>query len=507
MKHKRDILQRSAGVLLHITSLPGKYPIGDFGPGAYYFADFLHRAGQSYWQILPLNQVNASKAYSPYSPVSAFAGNILLISPELLVNEGLIKNFLKPKAVIKRNYVNFKYTEVLKQAMIDEAYYGFSGQKILPLIKEFEEFCESEKYWLDDYALYSTIRKQQGNRPWNEWPDDLKERKKIALDKFSSKNKANIECEKFSQFIFMHQWIRLKKYCNEMGIKIFGDIPIYIGYDSADVWSHPEYFKLRENKEMLMVAGCPPDYFDKNGQRWGMPVYSWDVLKGTNYRWWLERIRKNLQLFDLVRIDHFRGFSAFWEVPEENETARDGKWVKGPGKDLFDLFEKEFPSMPFIAEDLGVIDERVTELRDRYDLPGMRILMFAFGNDMPGSIHIPHNYSQNTVVYTGTHDNNTVKGWFIKELGIKARRKLSYYMGKPVNAINCPKILIQFAYKSVAKLVIIPMQDILALGQQARMNIPSVETGNWRWRLRKHQLTRKSERRLKKLSEITGRLI
>ncbi len=506
MKQKREILKRSAGILLHITSLPGKYPIGDFGPGAYHFADFLHRSGQSYWQILPLNQVNASKAYSPYSPVSAFAGNILLISPEILVSEGLIINSMKPKTGINRNRVNFKHAEILKQNIIDEAYYGFSGQKSLPLVDEFEEFCLVEKYWLDDYALYSTIRKQQGNRPWNEWPIDLKERKKIALEKFSKQNIANIECEKFSQFIFMHQWKNLKKYCNERGIKIFGDIPIYIGYDSADVWSHPEYFKLRENKEMLMVAGCPPDYFDKNGQRWGMPVYNWDVLKAINYEWWIERIKKNLQLFDLVRIDHFRGFSAFWEVPEENETAKNGKWVKGPGKELFDKIEKEFPAMPFVAEDLGVIDNSVTELRDRYNLPGMRILMFAFGNDTPGSLHTPHNYNRNTVVYTGTHDNNTVRGWFKKELGFKARRKLSQYLGKNMNAINCPKILIQFAYKSVANLTIIPIQDILGLGQQARMNIPSVETGNWRWRLRKNQLKRKVERKLKKLGEITGRI-
>jgi 4-alpha-glucanotransferase len=506
MKTEREILKRKAGILLHITSLPGNYPIGDFGSGAYRFADFLQRSGQSYWQILPLNQVNRIKAYSPYSPLSAFAGNILLISPDLLTEEGLLKRSSMHKIQINRGRVNYRKSEAIKQKIIDEAYVEFSGQKILSLNREFEEFCEREDYWLQDYALFITIKKQHYNLPWNEWPSDLRDREKIALDKFIKQNTANIECEKFAQFIFIRQWKALKNYCNDKGIQIFGDLPIYVDYDSADVWSHPEYFKLRDDKEMLVVAGCPPDYFDKNGQRWGLPIYNWEVLKNNGYEWWKQRIKKNLQLFDLVRIDHFRGFSAFWEIPAADETAKDGKWETGPGKDLFDVLEKEFPSMPFVAEDLGDIDKPVIELRKRYNLPGMRVLMFAFGGDMVNNLHIPHNFSQNSVVYTGTHDNNTVKGWFKKELGRKARKNLSNYLGRNVNAMNCPKAMVRFAYKSVAKLAIIPMQDILGLGMASRMNIPSVETGNWTWRLKKNQIKVKTEKKLRKLSEITGRM-
>jgi 4-alpha-glucanotransferase len=506
MKTEHEILKRSAGILLPIFSLPGNYPIGDFGPGAYHFADFLHRSGQSYWQILPLNQVNRIKAYSPYSPLSAFAGNILLISPDQLIGEGLLKKTGLHKIHISRSRVNYKKAEAIKQKMIDEAYVEFSGQKIVSLNQKFEEFCEQEKYWIDDYALFITLKKQHGNRPWNEWPADLRDRNDIALQKFKKQNTANIECERFAQFIFILQWKALKNYCNNKGIKFFGDLPIYVDYDSADVWSHPHYFKLKENKEMIVVAGCPPDYFDKNGQRWGLPVYDWDVLKRDNFEWWQQRIKKNLQLFDLVRIDHFRGFSAYWEVPAENETAKDGKWSHGPGRDFFDTMEKMFPAMPFVAEDLGDIDKPVIDLRDRYQLPGMRVLMFAFGGNMSNNLHIPHNFVPNSVVYTGTHDNNTVKGWFKKELGKKSRKILSLYLGRNVNAVNCPKAMIRFAYKSVAKLAIIPMQDILGLGPASRMNIPSVETGNWIWRLKKNQVKVNTEQKLRKLTEITGRI-
>jgi 4-alpha-glucanotransferase len=504
MKEKKEIIHRKAGILLHITSLPGKFLIGDFGPEAYHFVNFLERSGQTYWQILPLNPIDKNWAYSPYSPLSAFAGNTLLISPELLADKGLISKPLSSAYSKNSNRVNYIKAELFKQKIIDEAYARFCEFKSSSLQKEFEEFCDMEKYWLDDYALFITIRKQNNNSSWDKWPTELKERFEEALTRFQIQHAVHIEHEKFAQFLFMQQWKALRKFSNDKGIKIFGDLPIYVSHDSADVWIHPYYFKLKENKEIDVMAGVPPDYFNKNGQLWRMPIYNWDNLKKDGYDWWVKRMKKNLQLIDLMRIDHFRGFSSYWEVPANMETAKEGKWIKGPGKDLFDVLKKKLPEMPFVAEDLGEVDQSVYKLRDKYNLPGIRILQFSFEKDMPYSIHTPHNYNQNSVVYTGTHDNNTVKGWYKNELGKKGRKNLQYYLGKKVNSRTCPKELIRFAYKSISCLAIIPMQDILGLGKAARMNIPSVEKGNWRWRLRKRKRTR-TEKELKKLVESFGR--
>jgi 4-alpha-glucanotransferase len=506
MKEKEVLTGRSAGILLHITSLPGGYYIGDMGPESYRFADLLVKSGQRFWQILPINQVDKNKAYSPYSPISAFAGNISLISPELIKDLGLIEKLPSKKRHYNTSQTNFEKAEKLKDQIIDEAFKNFKESKNKGLRDEFDQFCVEEKFWLNDYSLFITIKKINKYDPWNNWEKKFKN-KDATLYKWAEENYSEqIECNKFAQFLFLKQWKALKEYCNLNGISIFGDIPIYIGFDSADVWSHPEYFKLTSQKEPSAVSGVPPDYFNENGQLWGMPVYNWNANKKDGYAWWIERIRKNLQLFDLIRIDHFRGFEGFWEVPATEKTAKNGKWIKGPGKDLFDAIKKEFHDMPFVAEDLGEIDQAVYDLRDRYHLPGMSLIMFTFGDDTSYSVHSPHNFRQNTVVYTGTHDNNTTKGWYKKETNKKLRQRINQYTGRKITSLNISREFMRLAYQSVAKLVVIPMQDILGLGKKDRMNIPSVETGNWGWRLTKKQIRKKNVKTLRKWAELYGRL-
>lgn len=497
---------RNAGILLHITSLPQGYYIGDMGPESYRFASFLEKSGQTWWQILPLNQTDRNKAYSPYNAVSAFAGNTLLISPEWLKDIGLIKKLPSVNYINSKSQVDFEKAELLKNVVMDEAFENFKNVKFAALEKEFTAFCNEEKFWLDDYALFMVLKQVYNYAPWHTWEIDHANKEEKAMSKVRSEYTHQIENIKFTQFIFLKQWKALKDHCNKKSIKIMGDIPIYIGYDSADVWSYPGLFKLKPNKEMLCEAGVPPDYFNENGQLWRMPVYNWANNKKEGYRWWLERIGKNLQLFDLVRIDHFRGFAAYFEIKANETTAKDGKWVKGPGKDLFDIIKEKYPEMPFVAEDLGEIDQPVYDLRDRYNLPGMSVLQFTFGNDTPTSVHSPHNFSINTVVYSGTHDNNTAKGWFKDSAGKKIRTKMKLYTGKRMTSVNISGELIRLAYQSVAKLVIIPMQDILGLGRAARMNIPSVETGNWRWRLKRSYDRKNIIRKLKKQVELFNRI-
>jgi 4-alpha-glucanotransferase len=503
---KEHTLYRNAGILLHITSLPRGYYVGDMGPEAYRFINFLEKSGQTWWQILPINQTDRNKAYSPYSAVSAFAGNIMLISPELLKDAGLINKLPSLNYILPKSQVDFEKAEALKNQLMEVAFDKFRNGKFTTLEKEYVAFCKDENFWLDDYALFMALKQVYNYSPWNTWEKEHKNRDKKAMNEISMKYADQIEAIKFAQFIFLKQWKTLKDHCNQKGIKILGDVPIYIGYDSADVWSYPEYFKLKANKEPLGVAGVPPDYFNEDGQLWRMPVFNWSANKKDGYKWWIERIGKNLQLFDLVRIDHFRGFSAYYEIPSNEETARNGKWIKGPGKDLFDAIEKKFPEMPFVAEDLGEIDQPVYDLRDRYHLPGMCLLEFTFGDDTPTSVHSPHNFTRNSIVYTGTHDNNTAKGWFKDETGKKLRLRMQHYIGKKITSSNVSDELIRLAYQSIAKLVIIPMQDILGLGRKARMNIPSVETGNWGWRVKANYDKIKTIRKLKKWTELFNRL-
>ncbi len=499
-------MERKAGILMHITSLPGKYDIGDLGPEAYKFADFLKRCNQHYWQILPLNQVENGSAYSPYSAISAFSGNTLLISPERLVEQKLIDRSFLNSELQNVDKVNFEAAEKFKNKIIHTAYKNLKNGDFISLEKEFKLFCKNEKYWLHDYALFAVLRQKFQLSVWNEWPDKFRDRDKKALNEFEKNNSDNIEREKFAQFLFSRQWNELKDYCNSQDIKIFGDMPIYVGYNSSDVWSHPELFNLKKNSKLMKtVAGVPPDRFSNDGQLWGLPIFRWDEMKKEGFAWWKERVKKNLELYDLLRLDHFRGFSAYWEVPFGETTARNGKWKKGPAFSLFDELKKEFPSMPFVAEDLGQIDQPVYDLRDKYNMPGMMVLHFAFGGDLGTSTHINHNHPYNSIVYTGTHDNNSSRGWFKHDAGKKARYNIKRYLNKNVFSWNSHTELLRLAYSSVAKLAIIPIQDILGLNSSSRMNIPATATGNWQWRLKQSYLKPKVEKQLNELVNLYGR--
>jgi 4-alpha-glucanotransferase len=487
-----DVLQdekRSAGVLLHITSLPSPFGIGDFGPEALKFVDFLKSNYQAYWQILPLTTTESSQSYSPYSATSCMAGNILLISPELLVNDKLLtRSTINKYKISSSNKVNFTKAFQIKNDLLEIAYRNFQKLNHDQLHSAFEEFMVQETYWLNDYALYAVLKKHHNQNPWYAWPDKLKFRDAKSLEQFTSDEHDQLQKEKWLQYIFFKQWHELKQHAHNKNIKLFGDLPFYVSYDSADVWAKPEYFSLNKKGQMEGVAGVPPDYFNDNGQLWGMPVFRWDALKKNNYDWWICRIRKNMELYDLLRFDHFRAFANYWDVPAGERTAKFGKWKEGPGNDFFNEIKKEFPTMPFVAEDLGDIDDTVHELRDRFNLPGMKVLQFGFGENMPISDHIPHNFKSNFVVYTGTHDNNTTRGWYKENTDSIVQKNINGYFGKVITPNNVHLELIRQAYASVARLAIIPMQDMLGLDEKARINMPASTANNWQWRLKSDQL-------------------
>jgi 4-alpha-glucanotransferase len=478
-------LERSAGVLLHITSLPSAFGVGDLGPEAYLFANFLKEHSQRYWQILPLNTTGAAQGYSPYSSTSCMAGNTLLISPQLLVNDALLdETDLSEFHISNKGRARFEEAARVREILFAKAYDRFKKSDGLRLV--FIKFMREEAYWLDDYALYVVIKKYNDNKPWYEWPAKYKHRDAEMLLKFSVEYGDDLIKEKWLQFIFFRQWYFLKDYCNSKNIQMFGDIPFYVSHDSADVWAHRDIFCLSDTGEIKGIAGVPPDYFNSDGQLWGMPVFRWDVLREQNYDWWVKRIRKNISLFDLVRFDHFRAFSSYWEVPSGEKTAVNGKWKQGPGAAFFDHLKKVLGKLPFVAEDLGDIDAPVYQLRDEFALPGMKVLQFAFSENMPLSDHIPHNFSNRFIVYTGTHDNNTTLGWFEDEAGRQIKKNLKRYLGRNISKRNVHKCLIRLAYASTAVVVIIPMQDLLGLTAEARMNTPaSSGVHNWSWRMRK----------------------
>ncbi len=495
---------RGSGILLHITSLPSPFGIGDMGPQAYGFAEFLTETGQQYWQILPLNPTDLLHGNSPYHSSSAFAFNPLLVSPELLVQDGLLGegSIQEPEPGFPESHVDYARAAIRKEEILGRAYEAFQLQSEK---QGYEAFCRENAYWLDDYTVFLALKSQYGGRCWNEWPQDLRTRKPETLEWAKNEFHAFIAKAKWLQYIFFTQWVALKHHCNEKGIRIIGDIPIYVIYDSADVWAHPELFKLDEEMKPTVVAGVPPDYFSETGQYWGNPVYRWEVLKERGYDWWTDRIAHNIKLFDHVRIDHFRGFQAFWEIPASEENAVNGQWVDGPREDFFDHLTKTFPNLPVIAEDLGFITPDVWELMDRYHFPGMKVLLFAFGNDVATNPYAPHNHVKDCVVYTGTHDNNTVRGWFEQELTSEDRVRISSYIGRELESKDIHWELIRLAMMSVARSAIIPMQDILGLGEEGRMNRPATREGNWEWRLRSSQLTPEVSRKLQEMTEIYGR--
>ncbi|TPE42907.1 4-alpha-glucanotransferase [Pontibacter mangrovi] len=498
--------ERSAGILLHITSLPSRFGIGDLGPEAYTFADQLQQAGQRYWQILPLNPTETSYGNSPYSSHSAFAGNPLLISPEELVRDGLLHSKdLQHNEKFDEERVDFRQVTRYKHKLLRKAYKNFSEELPDVLWKDFARFQKEHKLWLQDYAHFVAFNQHFNHKSWTEWPQELKWRDKQAVGQLAEELSEQVEYEMFLQFLFYRQWQRLKDYCHSRGILFFGDMPFYVSHDSADVWSHPDIFKLDSEGKPTAVSGVPPDYFSETGQLWGTPVFDWKVLKERDFDWWLHRVEHNLQLFSLLRLDHFRAFSAYWEVPAGEKTAINGKWVKSPGAALLKLVQQEFQELPIVAEDLGEIDQPVRTLMERFKLPGMRVLLFAFGEDLPQSLYAPHNHIQNSIVYTGTHDNNTVRGWYKHDASKADRHRLRAYSTHHIHQNNVHRILDWLAYSSVAQLAVLPMQDILGLGQRHIMNKPSTSSGNWEYRLLPHQFTKEHIQELKEMAIRYGR--
>jgi malto-oligosyltrehalose synthase/4-alpha-glucanotransferase len=496
---------RSAGVLCHFTSLPGDYGLGDLGPAAKKFATQLQQAGQRYWQLLPVNPVAQEQGYSPYSSTSAFAGNILLVSPELLVRDGLLQPAdLQEKKMPSFNVISFAEAEKTRNSLLEKAWLNFNqGNRVFE--NAFYAFCEEQKYWLDDFACFSVLKEKFNGRPWYTWPQLYKNYDAAVLAEFSSANETGITKIKWFQFVFQLQWNELSDFCHRLDIQLVGDIPFYVAYDSADAWSHRDIFSINDNGEVTAMAGVPPDAFSENGQLWGMPVYKWNDLKRSGYSWWIERLRRNLRLFDLVRLDHFRAFAAWWEVPAASPTAKHGKWITGPGADFFKTVKNKLGALPFIAEDLGDIDAKVHELRDAFHLPGMKVLQFAFGDDAVSSGHIPHNYEKNFFVYTGTHDNNTTRGWFTKELDGNSMDILQSYFIHLTSEENIVSTLSRLAYSSVAQTVILPIQDILNLNETARMNTPASAGENWTWRMLPGEFNKDRIRELRRLTNLYNR--
>ncbi|HUR97393.1 MAG TPA: 4-alpha-glucanotransferase [Pyrinomonadaceae bacterium] len=501
---------RASGILLHPTSLPGEFGIGDLGPQAFKFVDFLAEAKQAYWQILPLGPTGWGD--SPYASFSAFAGNTLLISPEKLIEAGLLdSDFPQLRTTASSDRV-----EHAKRAGESEKvdYGAVYESKNLMLRSAFEEWRETDRNgfesftsehggWLEDYALYRAIKASQNQKPWFEWDDALKLRDENALDGARRNLSEEILAEKFYQFLFFKQWSEVKEYANTKGVKIVGDVPIFVALDSADVWRHREQFKLNPDGSPKVVSGVPPDYFSKTGQLWGNPIYDWEAMRAGGFWWWIERVRSTLKAVDILRIDHFRGFAGAWEIPGGNPTAEHGEWVDAPGKELFTTLQNTFGELPFWVEDLGFVTPDVEALRDEFEFPGMRILQFAFGGDARNEA-LPHNYTRNCIVYTGTHDNDTVLGWWDSQAADSDARKFcEKYLGRCDGEMNWE--MIRAAWASVADTAVAPLQDILGRGNEARMNFPSSTSGNWQWRFRERDLTEEVAAKLKELTEIYAR--
>jgi len=489
---------RSSGILLHPTSLPGNYGIGTLGEEAQGFVNFLEKAGQKLWQLLPFGYTGYGN--SPYQCFSTFAGNPLLISLEKLVQQELLgkddlKNF--DSKSIKPDKVDYEKAKDFKYPLLFKAFKKF----ITSEQKDFEIFCTENSHWLDDFALYLSLKDEFLLKPWNRWPRLVRIREKNTIENYKNKLSEKIYYHKFIQYIFFSQWKELKEYTNKKGIKIIGDIPLYVAYDSVDAWMHPEIFLFNKNGLPIRVAGVPPDYFSKTGQLWGNPVFNWEYLEQSGFAWWIDRIKSNLKLFDIIRIDHFRGFVAYWSVPSGNKTAEKGEWVDAPGKKLFETLQKELGEFPVIAEDLGIITQDVEELRNSLGFPGMKILQFAFDSEEEIN-YLPYTYNENCVVYTGTHDNNTTIGWY-KNISDTDRKFVKSYCGNLNEGIA--KTLIRLAWASVADIAITQLQDVMELDEEARMNLPGTQQGNWLWKYKKSDLTEIHAKWLAKLTKTYHR--
>jgi 4-alpha-glucanotransferase len=472
---------RSAGILLHPTCFPGPYGIGDLGPTAYEWVESLAHAGQKWWQILPLGPTGYGD--SPYQCFSAFAGNIYLLSPELLLRDGLLEESDIPAVSFPAERVDYGAVIPFKIQLLQTAWERFQATSSHPLQADFDEYCHRQKSWLDDFALFMALKAAHGGVCWLEWEKELIMRKPVALRRAALKYRDEANLVRFGQFLFDRQWSALKQFANTKGVRLIGDVPIFVSIDSSDVWANPKLFYLDEQRQPTVVAGVPPDYFSATGQLWGNPLYNWKAMKDTGYAWWIARMRQALHQVDLIRLDHFRGFEAYWEIPAGMPTAEKGKWVPGPGADLFNALRKALGNLPLIAEDLGLITPEVVALRKQFDLPGMVILQFAFSG--PDNSYLPHRHEHNSVVYTGTHDNDTTVGWY-HSCPHHERQFLHRYA--PAVGGDIAWDMIRLAWASVAWMAIAPLQDLLSLPSSARMNLPGRPSDNWQWRFVTGQL-------------------
>lgn len=485
---------------MHISSLPSYGGIGDLGPAAYEFADFLAAAKQRLWQVLPLSPTGYGN--SPYAALSAFAGNPLLVSLEFLSDRGWIDG--ERLAGLPGRSGNIEYEEVSAQKLplLEEAARNFLHRRPEPEWSRFEEYRGENASWLNPWVQYSVLRRRLNYAAWNTWPDEYKHRRPQALDRLQAEHSEELAVAQAIQFAFDEQWRDLREYCAARDIRFIGDVAIFVNYDSADVWTNPHLFELRHDLSPIRVAGVPPDYFSETGQRWGNPLYKWDVLEQNGFDWWVARIRRAHSLYDVIRLDHFRGFEAYWSIPAEDETAVNGEWVKAPGAALFQRLSDELGELPFIAEDLGMITKEVDELREQFDLPGMRVIQFGFSN-RGAHLHLPHRYVTNTVAYTGTHDNDTTRGWWEHGAGDAERAAVRAYLQPDGESVVWP--LMRAVASSVADTCLYPVQDILELNGDARMNVPSRAHGNWSWRCPENALSPDLAQKLAAIAGVTDR--
>ena len=493
--------ERKSGILLHPTSLPGRYGIGSFNRVAYAWVDFLEQTRQSLWQVLPLGPTGYGD--SPYQSFSSFAGNPYLISLETLVEEGLLPQMeLEQAPGFPDTHVDFGAIYHWKLPLLQSVAAQFEQRATAAQQTDFQRFCNDEAGWLDDFALFMALKDAHDGKAWNEWEMPLRSRQPTALEAAAATHTTAIHAHKFNQWLFYRQWEQLKAYANKRNIQIIGDIPIFVAMDSADAWADPSRFFLDDAFQPTVVAGVPPDYFSATGQLWGNPLYRWDAMKANGYAWWLRRIRAALRLYDIVRIDHFRGFAAYWEVPASEETAINGQWVTGPGSDFFDVIKRELGELPIIAEDLGEITPVVIALRDQFNLPGMKILQFAFSTDASDKF-LPHNYTRNFIVYSGTHDNDTTVGWYHHSATDHERDHFRRYFA--TDGHDPAWSMLTAAWQSVAVMTLAPLQDILSLDTHARMNLPGRAAGNWGWRFREGEITEFLAERLHDVTLLYGR--
>ena len=505
-------LQRASGILLHPSSLPGPFGIGDVGPAAYQFADFLADTGQHLWQILPLGPTGYGN--SPYMSFSAFGGNGLLVSLQRLADEGLLdEKDLERAPPFGADQVDFARVIAFKIRLLRESFRKFHARWDAKYPDDFYVFGERNAFWLEDYALFTALKDAHGGRVWTEWEEGAAHRDPEALARWRNRLAEEIQFRKYLQYAFFKQWEALKLHCHARGVRVIGDVPIYVAHDSAEVWANREQFFLDERGQPYVVAGVPPDYFSATGQRWGNPIYRWDVMARAGYHWWIDRFRMNFALADLVRLDHFRGFEAYWEIPYSETTAVNGRWVKGPGAALFDAVRAALGDVPMIAEDLGVITPEVDALRDQLGYPGMRVLQMAFGDDAKASEYRPHQHIRNCGVYTATHDHNTTVGWFTAQPGTQTTQSAEQVARERDNALRYAGTdgkeihwdFIRMALGSVARLAVFPLQDVLGLGSESRMNLPGTLRGNWEWRFQADMLTPAVRQRLAELTRVYER--